>query len=312
MFNVMVTAADNAWEEGAYTWDCTRILEYSSDDAKAIFHPLTSASLAEIVKLPTLFMYERGTEGTARVGTIKRVQQRGTEIRVIFEFEQSIPPLDIEQIQGLKWELALSEAEFTRTHWAVKDGSLVEILIEGGILERPAPAPAVTHAEAAPDPTVEVTPAKIFLVHGRDDGTKNTVARFLERRAGLEVIILSERLNAGRSILTKFTEESAGADFAVVLMTGDDLAALKPEFTGGRPQNPTPRARQNVVFEMGFFIGKLGVDRVCVLVPPGVEKPSDYDGVVYVPLDDQEGWQRRLITELHGANVPVSPTWWQA
>lgn len=63
---------------------------------------------------------------------------------------------------------------------------------------------------------------------------------------------------------------------------------------------------------MGFFIGQLGVDRVCALVAPGTEKPSDYEGIVYVPLDDQDGWQRKLVTELHAANVPVSPTWWQA
>ena len=49
------------------------------------------------------------------------------------------------------------------------------------------------------------------------------------------------------------------------------------------------RPRQNVIFEMGFFIGHLGVERVCALVPPGVEYPSDYDGVVYVPYDEAEG-----------------------
>lgn len=156
------------------------------------------------------------------------------------------------------------------------------------------------------------TPAKVFLVHGRDEAAKHSVARFLERRVGLDVVILSERPNLGRSILTKFQQEADGAAFAIVLMTGDDVGGLRPELAGGNPPPPVQRPRQNVIFEMGFFIGQLGVERVCALVPDGVERPSDYDGIVYVPYDDQEGWQRKLVTELHAANVPVSPTWWQA
>jgi len=163
-------------------------------------------------------------------------------------------------------------------------------------------------------PAVEVTPAKVFLVHGRDEGAKHAVARFLERRVGVDVVILSERPNRGRSILTKFREEADGAAFAVILLTGDDLGHLRPELVPVGEGAPVAvrRPRQNVLFEMGFFIGQLGVERVCALVAPGVERPSDYDGVVYVPLDDQDGWQRRLVTELHAAEVPVSATWWQA
>ncbi|WP_370635756.1 TIR domain-containing protein [Acidocella sp. KAb 2-4] len=105
------------------------------------------------------------------------------------------------------------------------------------------------------------------------------MARFLERRVGLDVVILSERPNRGRSILTKFQQEADGATFAVILMTGDDSGTLRPELAGTRTE-PTPRPRQNVIFEMGFFIGQLGLDRVCALVRPGVERPSDYDGIV--------------------------------
>jgi len=310
MFNVMVTAADNAWEEGAYVWDRARMLEYTDEPIREPLKALSGEALEALARLPTLFMYEQHAEGSPRVGTIKRIQQRGSEFRVIFEFDETLPPLDPARIAEIKWDLHLSDFEFSRTHWAVKDGDLHAILREQGLLPA-AVAPPVAPAPLAP--TVDVVPAKVFLVHGRDDAAKHSVARFLERRAGLDVIILSERPNRGRSLLTKFREEADGAAFAVVLMTGDDLAELRPGLVpqGQQPVAPGPRARQNVIFEMGFFIGQLGVDRVCALVPPGVEHPSDYDGVVYVPFDDQEGWQRKLVTELHAADVPVSPNWWQ-
>jgi predicted nucleotide-binding protein len=314
MFNVMVTAGDNAWEEGAYVWDRTRVLEHTDDAIREPLRALTGPILEELAKLPTLFIYEQGAKGTPRVGFIRRIQQRGSEIRVIFEFDETVKPLTPEAILDMRWDLHLDDFEFSRTHWAVKDGDLSEILRDHGLAATQPSVPEMQHDPEAGSPAVEVTPAKVFLVHGRNEAAKHSVARFLERRVGLDVVILSERPNRGRSILTKFQEEAGGAAFAVVLMTGDDLGHLRPEMlvAGEQPRAPVPRPRQNVLFEMGFFIGQLGVDRVCALVSPGVERPSDYDGVVYVPFDDQDGWQRKLVTELHAANVPVSATWWQA
>jgi predicted nucleotide-binding protein len=313
MFNVMVTAGDNAWEEGAYVWDRSRVLEHTAEDIRTPLQALTPAVLEELAKLPTLFMYEQSAGGIPRVGHIRRIQQRGSDIRVIFEFDDTVPPLTPDAIQELRWDLQLADFEFSRTHWAVKDGDLFAILRAHGLGAAVAAEPADGDPEPAA-PAVDVTPAKVFLVHGRDEAAKHAVARFLERRVGVDVVILSERPNRGRSILTKFREEADGAAFAVVLLTGDDLGHLRPELVPVGEDAPVAirRPRQNVLFEMGFFIGQLGVERVCALVAPGVERPSDYDGVVYVPLDDQDGWQRRLVTELHAADVPVSATWWQA
>lgn len=111
-------------------------------------------------------------------------------------------------------------------------------------------------------------------MHGRDDGAKNEVALFLSS-IGLEPIILHTRPNRGRHLLTKFQEESEGAGFAVVLITPDDEGAL----IGGTLQK---RARQNVVFELGFFIGRLGTPNVVALVKGDVERPSDFDGIGYI------------------------------
>ena len=111
---------------------------------------------------------------------------------------------------------------------------------------------------------------------------------------GFEAIILHERPNKGRTLITKFSEEAAGVGFAVVLITPDDPGKAE------RAVDLGPRARQNVVFELGFFIGKLGPERVVALVKGDVELPSDYDGVLYVSLD-KEDWQNKLGMELQGA-----------
>ena len=124
-------------------------------------------------------------------------------------------------------------------------------------------------------PTADNASTCVFLVHGRAGGDANSVARFLETKVGLAVRVLADMANKGRIIITKFQEESAGAGYAVVLMTADDLGQLRPELAQGKSSIPKVRARQNVIFELGYFLGRLGSDRVSVLVDPSVEKPSD-------------------------------------
>ncbi|MDO8913462.1 MAG: nucleotide-binding protein [Phenylobacterium sp.] len=140
----------------------------------------------------------------------------------------------------------------------------------------------------------------MFLVHGRDDGAKASVTLFLER-LGLEVIILHEQPNGGRTLMAKFIEEASAAAFAVVLMTADDLGRLASD----TKSHPSARARQNVVFELGFFIGLIGASRVCALVAPGVERPSDFEAVAYVPFDAGATWKQELARELRVAGLPI-------
>ena len=142
---------------------------------------------------------------------------------------------------------------------------------------------------------------KVFVIHGKDEGIKETVARFLQT-FGLEPVILHEQANRGRTIIEKF-EEHAQVGFAVALLTPDDVGSLKEE-----RNNLNPRARQNVIFEFGYFIGKLGRERVCALVKGDMEKPSDYDGVLYIPLDESGGWNNKLIRELKTAGIPIQET----
>lgn len=140
---------------------------------------------------------------------------------------------------------------------------------------------------------------RVFLVHGHNEAALQSCARFIEKLE-LPLTVLREEPNQGRTIIEKFLDYS-DAGFAVVLLTADDR--------GGRLDQPydeqSPRARQNVIFELGFFIGKIGRDRVCALYEDGVEVPSDYQGVVFIPLDLRLAWRLELAKEMKAAGLPV-------
>ncbi len=137
---------------------------------------------------------------------------------------------------------------------------------------------------------------EVFMIHGRDRGTRDTVTRFLED-LGLAVVILEEQPDQGRTVIEKF-EQCVQGDFAIALFTPDDVG-------GSNDDALQPRTRQNVIFEFGYFIGKFGRARVRALIKGDVEIPSDYSGVVYIRLDDSIGWKMALIKELKGAGFNI-------
>jgi predicted nucleotide-binding protein len=106
------------------------------------------------------------------------------------------------------------------------------------------------------------------------------------------VIVLREQPNQGQTLIEKFEGSAAEARYAIVLLTADDQgkAVGASEFE--------LRARQNVVFDLGFFFGKLGRDRIAVLYEEGVRRPSDIEGLLYIPLDDVDGWKLQLAREM--------------
>lgn len=142
---------------------------------------------------------------------------------------------------------------------------------------------------------------RVFVVHGRNEAIRESVARLLER-LDLDPVILHEQPNAGRTIIEKFIDYTDVA-FAVVLLAGDDRGGL----VSAHPNEYQLRPRQNAVFELGYFIGTLGRDRVCALYEDGVEIPSDYAGVLFIPLDPAGNWHWLLARELKNAGLPVDP-----
>ena len=140
---------------------------------------------------------------------------------------------------------------------------------------------------------------KVFIVHGHNELMKQTTARFVQK-LGLEPVILHEQPNKGRTIIEKFLDHSEVA-FALVLLSGDDRGGL----SDGRVESYQLRARQNVIFELGFFIGRLDRSRVVALHTPGVEIPSDYSGVIFIPFDQGSVWELQVAKEMRAVGLKV-------
>jgi predicted nucleotide-binding protein len=140
----------------------------------------------------------------------------------------------------------------------------------------------------------------VFVVHGHDNEAKESTARLLQR-LGLEPIILHEQPSGGRTIIEKFEVYSNSVVFAVVLLTPDDLGAA-----ASSSSDLNKRARQNVILELGYFMGRLGRTRVCALHRGGIELPSDYQGVIYIEMDAAGAWKRQLAQELVQCKIPIA------
>ena len=151
-----------------------------------------------------------------------------------------------------------------------------------------------TSKEVSDNPSPPSTKHDVFIVHGRDDGAKDTIARFVEKGLGMNAIILHEQPSGGETIIEKIERYSDDVGFAIVLITPDDVGGLEGE--ADDEQNPRPR--QNVVFELGYFMGKLGRKRVCPLFKGNVENPSDIDGIVYIDMDSRGAWKAELQREM--------------
>jgi len=137
---------------------------------------------------------------------------------------------------------------------------------------------------------------KIFIVHGHDEGARESVARFLEQ-VGLKPIVLHELASVSLIVIEKI-EAQADIGFAVVLLTPDDQGGVAGGELG-------PRARQNVLLELGYFMGSLGRARVCTLKKGDVDIPSDFAGVVWQPMDAGGGWRQSLGKELEEAGYDI-------
>lgn len=199
---------------------------------------------------------------------------------MVIAFDYRTPPH--EYVQGVTHNIARAVALLQEAQRVLRDD------LEDA---QPQNIQAVAVVEVAP----QELSRRVFVVHGHDEEAKQTVARFLGN-IGFEPIILHEQPNQGRTIIEKF-EVHGDVGFAVVLLTPDDQ--------GGPVGGPLePRARQNVILELGYFIGKLTRSRVLVLKRGEVAIPSDYFGVLWQSLDDS-GWKAALGTELEEAGYGI-------
>lgn len=144
----------------------------------------------------------------------------------------------------------------------------------------------------------EYSNKKIFIVHGHDDAMKLDIANTL-RQLDFEPIILNEQANKGQTIIEKI-ESNSDVGFAVILMSPCDEGYEK-----GYSKDVKPRARQNVIVELGYFVGRLGRERTFILKKENVAEPSDFSGVVYETYDSKGAWKMQMIKELKAAGYQV-------
>jgi predicted nucleotide-binding protein len=146
-------------------------------------------------------------------------------------------------------------------------------------------------------------PDQVFIVHGHDHALKNELCALLSRMH-LEPVVLQRQVDKGHTIIEKF-EKNSKVRYAIVLLTPDDVAFPKIELEKPEAErNITFRARQNVIFELGFFIGRLGRANVCCICRRGIEIPSDLLGLTYKEVDtsvDHIGLG--IVTELREAGL---------
>lgn len=400
MYSLVVSHQFNEWHGGAFRFDKSRFLEYTSDAIEVRLRPLSIEAIECLKSWPCVLMEEGRAEEVVRIARITELRDLGRELRLTVNLCPSDAPILNDHLWRIREELDIGQFEFSRNHWAVKERNLFltlraaghkcDVSFVGTFEERPLPAPtraslisarnvisewshteiddllleagvadlsagralgsrrdrasaivqfaienpaAVTaensllsaylvrrasagrEAEEATStlPTHDVAPAtrpasraasadrspnRVFVVHGQNEIARTAVVSFLES-LGLVGIVLHEQPNMGRHLLTKFIQEADLVTFAVVLMTDDDVGSVKEG-------KLAPRARQNVILELGYFLAHLGQARVCALITPGLETPSDFDGIVYIRMDDEQRWQQELKRELLAAEIPVA------
>ncbi|MBN3966500.1 nucleotide-binding protein [Pseudomonas gregormendelii] len=301
MFNLLISASRDSWDSGTYELEKGRaIVEYTDVEISERYKDFDENAIQELKSFPCIFAIENEA-AESRVGYITNIHSEVSTVTIEFKFDEKIPPLKRGAIEDLREEIGLGKLELYRTHWAVKDEQLFELLLNKGLITN-AQLTASQALESPPPPVSAegeqpFNRSQVFIVHGHDEIAKLEMASFVTA-LGLEPIILHMQASSGRTIIEKI-EHYSNVGFGIVLYTPCDIGYKVGNL------NSNYRARQNVVFEHGYLIGKLGRDRVVAVVKGATETPNDISGVVYVSLDDQENWKEELIKEMRSLQYKV-------
>ena len=133
----------------------------------------------------------------------------------------------------------------------------------------------------------------VFIVHGHDNELKRELQLLLQN-AGINNVVLHEQVDKGRTIIDKLIGETENAGYAIALLTPDDIT-----------NQGLHRARQNVILEIGYFIGKLGKERIRMLTKGDIEIPSDLQGILYEKFDPSGAWKIKLLKEIQAVGIYV-------
>lgn len=300
----MISYSPDSWDSSPYECDRSRaVVEYTADEISERYKFFDENAIKELKSFTTLFVTENeATE--SRIGYITNIRLRNRSVVIDFEFDAILPPLPIGAIEAMRVDIDLGSWELSRTHWAIKDEPIFDILIRHGYLNQQ--QVEASQKTRAPEPLVippiqaavgSFNNSQVFIVHGHDEISKLDVANFVSG-LGLVPIILHYQASSGMTIIEKI-EHYSNVGFGIVLYTPCDVGSKVGDLTGKY------RSRQNVVFEHGYLIGKLGRPRVTAIVKGDVETPNDISGVVYVDMDIAGDWQEQLKVEMRSAGYHV-------
>lgn len=305
MFNLLVSYDPKSWDLTPYKLDKSRVaIEYTDNEISERYKFLDNDAIKELMSFPALFATE-GESSDSRIGYISKIKIKGKFVIVEYEFDPVMPPISAGAIKHLMISLDIGRFEMNRTHWAIKDENLFEVLsknnyiTEKNIKDSYTLRKPITSSPETKRFTEDLNNRQVFIVHGHDEIAKLDMAKFI-KNLGLEPIILHEQASSGKTIIEKI-EAYSDVGFAVVLYTPCDI--------GGKISKEISlksRARQNVVFEHGYLIGKLGRSRVSALVKGTVETPNDISGIVYINLDEQGEWKTELVKEINTAGYNIN------
>jgi predicted nucleotide-binding protein len=303
LFNLLISCNPESWNSSSYEYDRSRaVVEYTADEISERYKFFDNNAINELKSFPALFVTEN--EATqSNIGYITNIRLRSNSVVIEFEFDPILPPLPIGAIETMRVDIDLGRWELSRTHWAVKDEPIFDILIRNNYLNQQ----QVEASQKLRIPEPEVLPPKaadgsfdnsqVFIVHGHNEFVTLDIVNFV-KSLGLFPIILHAQASSGMTIIEKI-EHYSNVGFGIVLYTPCDVGQKVGDLTGRY------RARQNVVFEHGYLIGKLGRSRVSAIIKDVVEIPNDISGVVYISMDSAKGWQEQLKVEMRAAGYPV-------
>jgi predicted nucleotide-binding protein len=218
-------------------------------------------------------------------------------------FFTSGPKTDYLDFRGLNYAFGLDSSESItvegiRGDVSTKMGRLSELKENLALY---ALEPEIQAKGASVPDTLGSKPSTVFVIHGRADTPRLEVQNLILRATSHPPVVLMDQPNQGGTIIEKLEEHlGTTAGFAVVIITGDDEGRLV------NTSELQPRARQNVILELGYAMGRIGRRNVTILYEENVELPSDISGVAYYPLDTHGGWQRRLLGDLKAAGFDVN------
>jgi predicted nucleotide-binding protein len=306
MYNLLIDFDPDSWLSSPREFDKSRIaVEYTEEEISERYKELDNNAISELKLLPTLFVTENETR-ESRIGRITDVELMGERVLIYFDLENNLPPLRIGTLEELRPYLGFGKLELSRTHWAIKSIDLLNVLVYRKYITTEDALGFHAHIatrnmeqsparpEIASDTAISGGKKKeVFIVHGHDGVAEFQMEQYIQS-LGMTPIILHKQASGGKTIIEKI-EEYTNVSFGVVLYTPCDIGAKRDTLIFSR------RARQNVVFEHGYLLGKLGRNKVAALLKGEVEPPNDISGIVYIPFDDHDKWKSDLLGEMRKA-----------